>query len=545
MYQGCLLTALSEAERLGVSTGDKNLLLESLTKIADLQYEQAARSTLRCSRARRAKVLDALKIEKEAARLLNKLPCEAPEACKFLGFKVGDVCYQFIALPFGLKPAPGIFSRLVRVLAAELRRRGITIFCYLDDWLLLGPSRTSLAYNNKEDPVSRCRALLKLMLASQNLANFPRSISKPSGSNPAVQTTYEATTTALPETLQAQNSPQGPSCSHDRCDDACNSSVVSMSISEQGKQTQNPKPTLTLTTDASKLGWGAHMGKFKASGQWQERDSAQHINVLEMKAVQLALLAFLPQVANQCILVKSDNSTVVSYINREGGTRSSTLCFLTLEILAWCQNNHITLKACHIPGKENYIADFLSRGSYLPSEWQLNLTIVERIFSQGDQPQIDLFASALNKQLPTYCTKHQDPLAFATDSLTIPWKGILGYAFPPFPIIPQVLEKVRKEEAYVLLIAPWWPRRPWFTTLTDLLVGTPKRLPPLVDLLKQPGTDTYYPNPERLCLTLWPISGNQQLKRAFRRELQTWPLDSCDPPPGTLMILDSRDTSVV
>lgn len=79
MYQGCLITALKEDIRLGLSSSDKVLIVESLIKISDLQYEQAARSTLLCSRLRRSNVMDALKIENEAARLLIRLPCEGKD----------------------------------------------------------------------------------------------------------------------------------------------------------------------------------------------------------------------------------------------------------------------------------------------------------------------------------------------------------------------------------------------------------------------------------------------------------------------------------
>ena len=38
-----------------------------------------------------------------------------------LGFSVSIMIYRFRALPFGLKPAPRLFSRLVRCVAAFLR----------------------------------------------------------------------------------------------------------------------------------------------------------------------------------------------------------------------------------------------------------------------------------------------------------------------------------------------------------------------------------------------------------------------------------------
>ena len=44
-----------------------------------------------------------------------------------------------------------------------------------------------------------------------------------------------------------------------------------------------------------------------------------HINALELKAVSLALQRFKDQCQNQTVLVATDNSTVVAYINKQGG----------------------------------------------------------------------------------------------------------------------------------------------------------------------------------------------------------------------------------
>ena len=47
-----------------------------------------------------------------------------------------------------------------------------------------------------------------------------------------------------------------------------------------------------------------------------------HINVLELKAVSLALQRFKDQCQNQTVLVATDNSTVVAYINKQGDVHS-------------------------------------------------------------------------------------------------------------------------------------------------------------------------------------------------------------------------------
>ena len=68
------------------------------------------------------------------------------------------------------------------------------------------------------------------------------------------------------------------------------------------------------------------------------------------------------------VLVRSDNMTVVSYIN-QGGTHSPSLCRLAIDLWDWCLPRQIHLSASHIPGEDYLFTDFLSRGRFLPSEW--------------------------------------------------------------------------------------------------------------------------------------------------------------------------------
>lgn len=515
----------------------------------------------------------------------------AKESQCMLGFAVQDKHFQFRALPFGLRTAPRIFTRLIRVVAAELRKRGIKIFCYLDDWIIFSPSQSDLIRHIETTLELATKLGLIINIKKSNLTpttqpeflgakiNIPKLTARPAdhrigkviavGQELISQDQSKAKTWLTFLGLLSSLVDLVPLCrmrmrllqihllrfykpKHHPLNKLIPlSQKTSVSIQKwispltlfQGKRTVSPLPSVTIVTDASQMGWGAHLGTTKIAGSWGEGDTKLHINILEMKAVQIALIKFRQLITNQCVLIKSDNSTVVSYINRQGGTKSQNLCQLSIEILEWCVKYNITLKACHIPGKDNYIADFLSRGSYLPTEWQLHKNVVKKIFLITEKPQIDLFASTLNHQLPTYCAKHQDPLAYATDAFSIPWERILGYAFPPFAIIMKVLEKVISDKATILLIAPFWPRRPWFTLLTSLLIHNPRTLPVRRDLLRQPGTKTFFPDPQKLSLTLWPISGNLLRRQDFQKGLQIWQPNSSEPAPGTLMIPDCTDST--
>ena len=85
------------------------------------------------------------------------------------------------------------------------------------------------------------------------------------------------------------------------------------------------KHALQIFTDASIEGWGAHLNEHTAGGTGSLPGSKLHINYLELKAVFVALKEFQDLCSNKIVLVATNNSTVVSYINKEGGMRSGPL----------------------------------------------------------------------------------------------------------------------------------------------------------------------------------------------------------------------------
>ena len=184
----------------------------------------------------------------------------------------------------------------------------------------------------------------------------------------------------------------------------------------------------------------------------------------------------------------------------------------------------------HIPGEENVTADALSRGWIAPTEWSLLPQVAQILFRLIDRPHVDLFASRANNQLPTYCSRVPDPNAWQIDALSIPWEGLLAYAFPPFSLIPRVLTKIETAHCRVLLIAPFWPRQPWFPRLVRLLVHRPVVLPQRPDLLYQPSSGMIHPAPRELHLTCWVLSPSRSAQQAFHAGLQSLPPSRGVPP---------------
>ena len=57
---------------------------------------------------------------------------------KYLRFAVDGVVYEFKTLPFGLNVSPRIFTQVLKPVLGHLRRQGILVHGYLDDWIIRG-----------------------------------------------------------------------------------------------------------------------------------------------------------------------------------------------------------------------------------------------------------------------------------------------------------------------------------------------------------------------------------------------------------------------
>ncbi|CAJ0592617.1 unnamed protein product [Cylicocyclus nassatus] len=75
----------------------------------------------------------------------------------FLGFRWKNKIYKFLVLPFGLSPAPYIFTKLMRPLLKKWRATGLFVAIYLDDGLIWAKSahECELAVAKIRDDLSR------------------------------------------------------------------------------------------------------------------------------------------------------------------------------------------------------------------------------------------------------------------------------------------------------------------------------------------------------------------------------------------------------
>ena len=503
---------------------------------------------------------------------------------RFLRFFHEGICYQFVALPFGLASAPLIFTSVVKAFIAPLRQRGFRLHVYLDDWLLRNPSRVELMSQLTLLQTLASRAGFIMNLEKSELTPMqdfvfigvrfltavgmmvppPDRITKILSWAGFLSRRTRVQARRLLQLLGLLNSaadqiPYGRlhmrplqllllsqwRPHRDDLEEWVNlPQTLLREVWEfwtsgrrlsQGVPLSPPVPDIVLVTDASLTGWGGHLGDQDqtVSGHWSQEETMDHINILELKAVSFSVRYFLPSLTGKVVSLLTDNSTVVSYIRKEGGTHSDRLCRLTWELLQFCRMHSITLVPRHIPGKRNVLADSLSRTGKLQStEWTLKQQLVDTLCTLWGSPNVDLFALKHNKRLPVYVSALPDPEALAVDALSMSWDRLEAYAYPPTPILPAVLRKVACSQIRMILIAPFWPSQPWFPELLELLMDHPRRLQTCEDLLYHPIGRVFHGNPGLFRLTAWRLSGMPCDREDYRSKLQT---ESPDPKRAPLL----------
>ncbi|KAK9969751.1 hypothetical protein ABG768_027900, partial [Culter alburnus] len=191
-------------------------------------------------------------------------------------------------------------------------------------------------------------------------------------------------------------------------------------------------------------------------------------------------------------------TATVAYINRQGGLRSRRMSQLARHLLLWSRKHLRSLRAIHVPGVLNRVADELSRAA-LPGEWRLHPQVVQLIWREFGEAQVDLFASPETSHCQLFYSLTGGTLG--TDTLAHSWpRGLRKYAFPPVSLLAQTLCKVREDEEQVLLVAPYWPNRTWFPELSLLATAPPWPIPLRKDLLSQRWGTLWHPRPD-----LWKL----------------------------------------
>ena len=213
----------------------------------------------------------------------------------------------------------------------------------------------------------------------------------------------------------------------------------------------------------------------------------------------------------------------------------------------FCIQRNIWISAAHITGKENTIADYMSRSLSDNTDWQLATIIFKNIVHTFNSvPELDLFASHFNAQFPSYVSWFPDPSAVANDAFSLSWKNKNFCAFPQFSLIGATLAKIRKEQSTGIMTVPWWGTQFLFPLMLLLLVNFPIQLPKTKNTLTLPSKEGKgHPLHPKLKLLAVLLSGRQSAIENFHKKLKKLSQTHGEHPQDQGMNLWSNDGNVM
>ena len=475
---------------------------------------------------------------------------------QYLCFQVGNKRYLFLVLPFGLSSAPWVFTEIMKQLKVWTSRWHRMLFQYLDDWLNMFRSK-SQARAGTEQLLVQCKKLGLLVNEAKSelvptqqivflgerldfvqMRAFPTTDRKESVTSLIDQALRMGQLPfAKAESLLGLLSATYPTVAMGRLwlrplqaevirlirlgrDTAKHETIAvrgkldnalrwwnSQERWSPGMPFKQPAPETTVYTDASLSGWGVVHQDSSWSGTWTR---SAHINWLELRTVLIALQLLGQRLQNKVVKVMIDNTTAVSYIRNQGGTRSPALLKLVTRVWILANKWGITLVPEHIRGSHNVLADLASRSEQvLPAEWTLTTQAWQWLQHQSPwgPPTLELFANRWNHLLPRFISPHEDDQAVATDALTCQWPSEVLYAFPPAFLLIRFFQRLANEESFrTLLVVNWAPQAKWMPLLATVphLVELP--FPLTHTLLKQPHWEFYQDPPSLSNLRLLLLS---------------------------------------
>lgn len=436
---------------------------------------------------------------------------------KYLRFQFENKIYEFNVLPFGLNTAPFVFTKIMKPVISLLRSYGHLSTMYLDDTLLISNTLKSCLENINDttrllealgfiinvdksnlSPTTTCKFLgfiidshkLQVTLPKEKVLKIKTEINKFRRLKQCKVREFARLVGLLTSACPAVKYGWLYTKELERCkyltlkdDDnydkhmIISSSILpdlewwSHAIVHPINDIKQNEFCLEIYSDASTTGWGAACSGQRASGMWTDSERLRHINYLEILAAFFGLKIFAKTYHDCQIILRIDNTTAISYINRMGGVQFPHLTNVTRELWQWCEKRNLFVFASYISSVENDVADAESRRVHPDIEWELSEVAFQKIVQHFGNPEIDIFASRLNKKCAKYISWHRDPDAFIIDAFTIPWSDLYFYSFPPFAVILKALRKIINDKAKGIMVVPFWPTQPWYPLFKSLLVA--------------------------------------------------------------------------
>lgn len=443
--------------------------------------------------------------------------------------------FSHAALPFGWTSSPRIWEAVCRVLAAALRRAGVRVLIYVDDFLLalrtkeesyaarvlidaafqasgitrapakgqwepshvlhdhLGFCISTIGYGSLKVPERRCRilralardllreaALSKRQVPSEKLRIFTGTAVSCSAAVPQARLRLRCL-------FDVQEEYRLRSTLHRaQLRDLSWWAQLTFECSANGSLLWPPKASVSMWTDASgNTGFGSVLqipsqARRTHGSFWRKEDIPLPICVKELKAVKFGLIEHSDVLRGQTVRLFQDNQAVIGAMKSFSSSSPAMMVELR-EIWALLDAHQIRFTIEYIRSELNP-ADAPSRlGS--PDLWslvpRLQQQLVQRTRHRLGRPiSIDPFACRISAVVPRYATPLFDAKALAMNGLILDWSQECLWLNPPWDLLSEVSLKLHRHGCRGgILLYPRWPLQPWWEQVRAL-PGFHFRLPP-------------------------------------------------------------------
>jgi ribonuclease HI len=443
----------------------------------------------------------------------------------YLCFLFGGRCYQYRAMPFGLKQAPRTFTRLMKRAVTAVRERWrVRMVFYMDDSLLLFPSREQARTQTQQiaaffeslgwtlsaekcqmeplqiidflgwrwnlagahlstTPIRRhsllqdVKSTLRLCetgahMAMRRLAGLLGSLSFL-----RLQIRDASLHTLQLDKIKVRAVRTGGWPGYARMTPRAQGDLKwwarKLTLNEPRLWLPPPRAVL-LTTDASPIGWGAILEAAEQQtytyGRWTPSQASMSSNAKELTAVRMSLQSVrqqLEKLVPVTVSVRSDNTTTVHVINKRRAALS--LAPHLRRLLQCCERMRVELMASYLPGAQNDTADRLSRVSRATG-YHMKPEVLRTLLEEaGFHPTMDVFGR--EPQLNRLGMQQEEataPAGGSVDCMRKSWAGHHLFLHPPLNRISAVLSRLQREPNPALIITPAWISQPWSPMLVEM-----------------------------------------------------------------------------
>ena len=470
---------------------------------------------------------------------------------KYIRFCWEGQLYEYFFLYFGLGPAPRIFTELLKIPIAILRRINIRIIVYLDHMLLMSQTieglnmardtliflLQQLGFHNKSEKIStvgnpETRILgpgNRLSQHGSNFANgkskkFNSEMQKPDGkSQTNVVGNYKLDRFTLRNSTRSDASIFTNKISATAASGIYNKAIfLPLNSSSEPKSNSG---TNMVGKQPRNIKWEVNFVTHKQNynpNRWRSMHSSG-VKVIHQSARTQSYKSGPINFSQDVLSESSPFST---------GQHDDSIVF-DENGRNWKQGDDSSLQGnlgiCSISEDHNYC-----RVSVMEIECENRLSVQEfsgfqqmRVVPQGvsnNKSKLGYLGdrSICLQSLPS--TSH--PNGFETRSSqsgnrhfpTEMEKPGTSMCFPPFSLIGRVLLRVREEGLTMILVTPNWPAQPWYSQVLDLCITEPLLLPQSQEHFLDPKGQLH---PLVLNKTLKLMTRKISVKTWLRKEFQT------------------------